>query len=166
MERRLDADGEPYTREEWLEYYGDVEGAERWSDALPAKAVASELGVWPSDDEDVLPPAKHRSRASKGYCEAATIDIIAEDDGNGAPRRKKAPGIRALGYSVSPAESVEADPTRRCPSRAWPWQPALAGLLEVHARHGCLQLPSLIGRGMPEPQQLSCRAHRNRFVTR
>ena len=92
MERRLDADGEPYTREEWLEYYGDVEGAERWSDALPAKAVASELGVWPSDDEDVLPPAKHRSRASKGYCEAATIDIIAEDDGKGAPRRKKAPG--------------------------------------------------------------------------
>ena len=29
-----------------------------------------------------------------------------------------------------------------------------------------MQLPSLIGRGMPEPQQLSCRAHRNRFVTR
>ena len=74
--------------------------------------------------------------------------------------------ISELGYSVSPAESVEGDHSRRRPSRAWPWQPALAGLLEVHARHGCLQLPSLIGRGMPEPQHLSCRAHRNRFVTR
>ena len=71
--------------------------------------------------------------------------------------------ISVLGDFGFGAESVDGDHSRRCPSRAWPWQPALAGLLEVHARHGCLQLPSLIGRGMPEPQQLSCRGSSQSF---
>ena len=88
-ERRRDTDGERCTREP---NYRDAEGAERWPAALPAKARPAAPKLLTDAVFDVLPPVKHRSRAPKGYHKAATIDVAAEEDGKGAPRRKKAPG--------------------------------------------------------------------------
>ena len=88
-ERRRDTDGERCTREP---NYGDAEGAERWPAALPAKARPAAPKLLTDAVFDVLPPVKHRSRAPKGYHKAATIDVAAEEDGKGTPRRKKAPG--------------------------------------------------------------------------